>query len=46
MYLYLRTKFQVSSIILTSIRKRAREGKGNFTPSLPSQNEPQKAHTN
>ena len=41
MCLYLRAKFEVSSIILTSFR-RGGEG-GDFSPPLPPQNEPVKS---
>ena len=37
MCVYIRAKFQVSSIILTRFRQR-----GNFTPTHPPQNEPLK----
>ena len=34
MLVYLRTKFQISSIILTSFRQRGRGDGGNFTPTV------------
>ena len=40
MCVFLRTKFEVSSIFLTSFRKEG--GVGNFTPYNTTQNEPLK----
>ena len=44
MGVYLRTKFEASSVILTSFRQSGARGGGNFTPPPPTpKNEPLKS---